>query len=33
MMVLIVEDAELAGGDAMDGGLGMDDVGVRGDLF
>ena len=32
-MVLIVEDAELAGGDAMDGGLGMDDVGARGGLF
>ena len=33
MMVLIVEDAELAWSYSVDGGLGVDDVGVRGGLF
>ena len=32
-MVLVVDDAELTGGDTMDGGLGVDDVGVGGCLF
>ena len=33
MMVLIVEDAELAWSYSVDGGLGVDDVGARGGLF
>ena len=32
-MVLVVDDAELAGGDTVDRGLGVDDVGVGGSLF
>ena len=32
-MVLVVDDTELTGGDTVDGGLGMDGVGVGGCLF
>ena len=32
-MVLVVDDAELAGGDAVDGGLGVDDIGIGRCLF
>ena len=33
MVILVVDDAELAGGDTMDRGLGMDGVGIGGSLF
>ena len=32
-MVVVVDDAELAGGDTVDRGLGVDDVGIGGSLF
>ena len=33
MVRLVVKDGKLAGGYSVDGGLGVDDVGVRGGLF
>ena len=33
MVSLVVDDAELAGGDTVDGGLGVDDKGVGRCLF
>ena len=32
-MVLVVDDAELTRGDAVDGSLGVDDIGIGGCLF